>query len=80
METNILDNFDLPIDKSGNFRAKCCHCNSVVNGSLKVTSNYVTHLNTDASSAPVERFFFHCWEDIQARKVFSWGKHFLKCE
>jgi hypothetical protein len=36
----VLDEFEVPENVSGNFKAKCKHCES----STKATSNFVTHL------------------------------------
>ena len=35
MYVNILNNFDLPKDQTGNVREKCLHCSSNISGSLK---------------------------------------------
>ncbi|XP_053385865.1 zinc finger BED domain-containing protein 4-like [Mercenaria mercenaria] len=44
---NSLDQFDIPqnvSDKNETFKAKCRHCSSVISGSYRITSNFVTHL------------------------------------
>lgn len=43
--TNVFKHFDIPQDsENGNFKAKCIHCLTAKSGSLKVTSNFVTHM------------------------------------
>ena len=41
---NILSQFELPKDTQGNFKAKCRHCPAFISGSLKITSNFNTHI------------------------------------
>jgi hypothetical protein len=50
--SNTLDHFDIPTnikDRNTNFKAKCKHCFSVISGSLKMTSNFATHLKVRVS-------------------------------
>lgn len=43
--TVFFKHFDIPQDsEKGNFKAKCIHCLTAISGSLKVTSNFVTHM------------------------------------
>lgn len=44
VENNILDQFDLPPDTDGTFKAKCRHCPALISGSLKIASNFKTHI------------------------------------
>lgn len=42
---NVLKHFDISQDSEKvNFKAKCIHCLTPISGSLKVTSNFVTHM------------------------------------
>jgi len=43
---NVLKYFDFekPTDPQENFKATCHHCTTKISGSLKVTSNFVTHM------------------------------------
>ncbi|XP_053375534.1 uncharacterized protein LOC123533927 isoform X3 [Mercenaria mercenaria] len=50
---NSLDQFDIPqnvFDKNETFKAMCRHCSSVISGSYRTTSNFVTHLKFQVSS------------------------------
>ena len=49
MDGSALKHFKLPDDKKA-FKAKCMHCTSEIKGSLKVTSNFVTHLRVSTVS------------------------------
>ena len=49
MASNVLDNFELPKDTSRNFKAKCLQCASTISGSLKITSNFATHIKVNIS-------------------------------
>ena len=42
MDVNILNNFDLPKDQTGNFKAKCLHCSS------NITESFKTYLDQSA--------------------------------
>lgn len=45
--SSSLDHFDIPpgiTDKNQSFKAKCKLCFSEISGSLKITSNFATHL------------------------------------
>lgn len=45
VSSNVFKHFDIPQDsEKGNFKAKCIHCLTAISGSLKVTSNFVTHI------------------------------------
>jgi hypothetical protein len=41
---NILSQFELPKDTQGIFKGKCRHCPAFISGSLKITSNFNTHI------------------------------------
>ena len=62
----VFQQFDIPENVQGTFKAKCRHCASMISGSTKATSNFLLHLKVNtlpyylsvpASSAPVERLF-----------------------
>ena len=60
MDGGALKHFKLPDDKKaleGTFKAKCMHCSSEIKGSLKVTSNFVTHLRVRIFFFPYIIFF-----------------------
>lgn len=44
MNSKVLDEFHVPTNVSGNFKAKCEHCESYISGSTKATSNLPTHV------------------------------------
>ena len=44
MVRTMLGEYDLPNDTSGTFKAKCRHCGSSISGSIRVQSNFATHL------------------------------------
>ncbi|XP_062579450.1 zinc finger BED domain-containing protein 4-like [Saccostrea cucullata] len=44
MNSRVLDEFNVPDNVSGNFKAKCKHCESYISGSTKATSNFLTHV------------------------------------
>lgn len=46
---NVLKHFDVPKsafeeDKSKKIHVKCMHCAKFISGSLRVTSNFITHM------------------------------------
>ena len=41
---HILENFELPDDLVGNFRAKCRYCNKEISGCMRSTSNFIKHI------------------------------------
>ncbi|VDI52885.1 Hypothetical predicted protein [Mytilus galloprovincialis] len=45
---SVLEHFTVPDDfQNGNtFKGKCMHCGTLISGSYKVTSNFVTHMKT----------------------------------
>ena len=40
MSSRVLDEFEVPENVSGNFKAKCKHCESYISGSTKATNSY----------------------------------------
>ncbi|XP_069103066.1 zinc finger BED domain-containing protein 4-like [Argopecten irradians] len=52
---NTLSHFYLPKDLNGKFKAKCKHCVAEISGSLKVTSNFVTHMKRKHREILLER-------------------------
>ena len=44
-EPSVFDQFHLPAEIDGEFKAQCKHCCSEISGSRKMNSNFLTHLN-----------------------------------
>ncbi|CAG2185495.1 unnamed protein product [Mytilus edulis] len=53
---SVLEHFTVPDDfQNGNtFKGKCMHCGTLISGSYKVTSNFVTHMKIDQCLAVVK--------------------------
>ncbi|CAG2221809.1 unnamed protein product [Mytilus edulis] len=51
---SVLEHFTVPDDfQNGNtFKGKCMHCGTLISGSYKVTSNFVTHMKDKLSQVP----------------------------
>ncbi|VDI47048.1 Hypothetical predicted protein [Mytilus galloprovincialis] len=50
---SVLEHFTVPDDfQNGNtFKGKCMHCGTLISGSYKVTSNFVTHMKLEMTNA-----------------------------
>ncbi|XP_053373931.1 zinc finger BED domain-containing protein 4-like [Mercenaria mercenaria] len=56
---NVLKHFDVPEgtseDKNKKFQAKCMYCAKHISGSLKITSNFITHIKGKHSDVSLEK-------------------------
>jgi hypothetical protein len=66
MET-ILSQFELPKDTQGNFKAKYRHCPAFISGSLKITTNFNTHIKVSKNMLKeCFLFFFNFFHQDQS--------------
>jgi hypothetical protein len=42
--SSVLSHFIIPLDSCGNVKASYKHCTALISGSVKTTSNFVTHM------------------------------------
>lgn len=49
MSAPVFEHFEMPTGSTGTVKVKCKHCAASISGSVKTTSNFVTHLKVSVS-------------------------------